>query len=499
MLNLKKTKIIATLGPSVTGKMFTFEQFNDPNNAEKIKEAKNRLSEIYDSGVNAIRLNFSHGTYEEQLIKIQLAREVANEKNLNIGFILDTKGPEIRVFEIENGEVSIENNSIVKIFTTQKIVGNSNQFSVYDSTNTYNMARDVKVDDIIFVDDGKLKLIAKEVNVDEGYIITIAKNQHNLKTNKRINLPNADYSIPFMSEKDYNDILFAIENKFDFIAASFVNNASNVHEIRKILSERNANNIQIISKIETMNAINAIDEIIDASDSIMVARGDLGLEIPYYEVPHYEKYIIKACRHKGKSVIIATQMLDSLETKMQATRAEVTDVFFAVERGSDCTMLSGETANGLYPVNAVEVMATINKSSEKLFDYDRALNVYFEHTRFSKTEFGKKVKNIAKMIAPERDIFNTPFEYGAIIYIGNNKEEINTLSNIRLAAPIFLVTDDENLKRYFSIHYGVYTTYVQKIVDSKDFVKSITKNILSKLPKYNKKTIVIHGNKIYKC
>lgn len=499
MLNLKKTKIIATLGPSVTGKIFTFEQFNDPSNIDKIKEAKNKLSEIYDSGVNAVRLNFSHGTYEEQLIKIKLAREVAEEKNLNIGFILDTKGPEIRVFDVENGEVSIENNSVVKILTTQKVVGNATQFSVYDSTNTYNMARDVKVDDIIFVDDGKLKLIAKEVNVEQGYVITIAKNQHNLKTNKRINLPNADYSIPFMSEKDYNDIIFAIENKFDFIAASFVNNASNVHEIRKMLAERNANNIQIISKIETMNAINAIDEIIDVSDSIMVARGDLGLEIPYYEVPHYEKYIIKACRHKGKSVIIATQMLDSLETKMQATRAEVTDVFFAVERGSDCTMLSGETANGLYPVNAVEVMATINKSSEKLFDYDRALNVYFEHTRFANTDFGRIVKNIAKMIAPERDILNAPFEYGAIIYIGNNKEDIKALSNIRMAAPIFFVTDDPSLKRYFSIHYGVYTIYVEKIIDSKEFVKGTTKSILNKIPSYNKKTIIIKDNKIYKC
>lgn len=499
MLNLKKTKIIATLGPSVTGKIFTFEQFNDLSNADKIKEAKNKLSDIYDSGVDAIRLNFSHGTYDEQLIKIQLAREVANEKNLNIGFILDTKGPEIRVFEIENGEISIDNNSIIKIFTTQKVIGNSTQFSVYDSTNTYNMARDVKVDDVIFVDDGKLKLIAKEVNVDDGYIVAIAKNQHNLKTNKRINLPNADYSIPFMSDKDYNDILFAIENKFDFIAASFVNNASNVHEIRRILAERNANNIQIISKIETMNAINAIDEIIEASDSIMVARGDLGLEIPYYEVPHYEKYIIKACRHKGKSVIVATQMLDSLETKMQATRAEVTDVFFAVERGSDCTMLSGETANGLYPVNAVEVMATINKSSEKLFDYERAFSVYFEHTRFANTEFGKTVKKIAKIIAPKRDIFNAPFEYGAVIYIGNNKDDIKMLSNIRLAAPIFFVTDDETLKNYFSIHYGVYTIYVDKIIDSKDFVKSVSKSILNKLPKYDKKTIIIHNQKIYKC
>lgn len=499
MNSLKKTKIIATIGPSITGKIFTMEQFKDPNNADKIKEAKEKIAKIYEAGVNAVRFNFSHGNYEEQLIKIQLTREVANEMNLNIGFILDTKGPEIRVCEIENGETLIKKDSLVKIYTLEKVLGNSESFGVYDSSETYNMARDVNAGDIIFVDDGKLKLIATEVNVEEGFIIAIAKNEHLLKTNKRINLPNANYSMPFMSEKDYNDILFAIENDFDYIAASFVNSASNVYEIRKILNDNNAGHIQIISKIETMNAINLINEIIDASDSIMVARGDLGLEIPYYEVPYYEKYMIKACRHKAKTVIVATQMLDSLETKMQATRAEVTDVFFAVERGSDCTMLSGETANGLYPINAVEVMATIDKSSEKLFDYERSYSVYFEHTKFANTEFGKTVKQIAKLISPKRDIFNAPFHYGAIIYVGNNKEEITCLSNIRPAASIFVITDDASLKRAFALHYAVNTIYVDKIENDINFVKKHVKSIKAMLKQDENKCVVLANNNIYEC
>lgn len=497
MINLKKTKIIATIGPSITGKIFTNAEFNDPKNADKILEAKDKLAKLYDAGVNAVRFNFSHGTYEEQSIKIKLAREVAQEKNLNIGFILDTKGPEIRVNEILNGQATISKDSNITIYTIDKIIGDASKFSVYDASGLYNMARDVSVGDTIFVDDGKLKLIALEVNVDEGYIVTVAKNEHILKTNKRINLPNANYSIPFMSEQDYNDIIFAIQNDFDFIAASFVNSPQNVHEIRKILNNNNASNIQIISKIETMSAINSINEIIDASDSVMVARGDLGLEIPYYEVPYYEKYIIKACRHKAKTVIIATQMLDSLETRLQATRAEVTDVFFAVERGSDCTMLSGETANGLYPINAVEVMSTINKSSEKLFDYDRSLNVYFTHTKFYKTPFGDIVQKIANLIAPKRDIFNEPFLYGAIIYIGNNRDEIIALSNIRPAASIFLITDKEELKRYFSLHYAVNTIYVEKIDTEIDFVIKTVKKVKSMLPDDEKKCIVVSNGKVF--
>lgn len=494
---IKKTKIIATLGPSVTGKIFTEKDYKDPKNSKKIEEAKQKLRDIYQAGVTAVRFNFSHGTYEEQIIKLNLARDVAKEMKLNIGFVLDTKGPEIRVYKVKNGEAEIKKDSEIKIHTLKNVEGSSKEFSVYDSTGTYNMAKDVKSGDTIFVDDGKLKLIAKTVKETEGLIVAEAVNDHIIKDNKRINLPNANYTIPFMSEKDEKDIKFAVENGFDFIAASFVNSAANVNEVRKILDENGGKHIQIISKIETMNAINAIEEIIEASDSIMVARGDLGLEIPYYEVPYYEKYIIKACRHKGKSVVVATQMLDSLETKMQPTRAEVTDVFFAVERGADCTMLSGETANGMYPVNAVEVMATINKSSEKLFDYERAYQVYFKNTPFSKSKVGKLAEKVAKIVAPVREIDNADNEYGAIAYFGNNKELIQALSNIRCAAPIFVFTTEKTLERYFAIHYGVFTEVLD---DAKEFNnwEAKVKEIEKRLPFESKKVLLITNDTINK-
>ncbi|MEG1820956.1 MAG: pyruvate kinase, partial [Malacoplasma sp.] len=461
----------------ITGKIFSLAALKDPKNISLVKEAKKRLSDIFDAGTNVVRMNFSHGDHEEQMVRVILTREVAAEKKINVSLLLDTKGPEIRVYKIKNDELDIKNNALITISTKKKVEGSGSTFSVYDSTNTYNMAIDVKVGDIIYVDDGKLKLIAESVDVQKGEIKAIAKNNHKVRGNKRINLPNANYSIPFLSDKDKNDVLFAIENDFNYIAASFVNSAKNVREIKEILASKNCTKIQIISKIETMNSIQAILEIIDESDGIMIARGDLGLEIPYYEVPYYEKYIIKACRHKAKPVIVATQMLDSLETKMQATRAEVTDVFYAVEKGADSTMLSGETASGMYPVNAVEVMSIIDKYSEKLFDYDRAINIYFKHTDFYRTRNGKIARKVAKIVAPFRDIDNTDFQYSAIMYFGDDVDFIKALSNIRVAAPIFVITNNIDLKNYFGIYYAVNVEIIDNfdeiLVDFADCCKKI--------------------------
>lgn len=477
----KKTKIIATLGPAITGKIFSLEAMKDPKNISLVKDAKKKLSDIFDAGTNVVRMNFSHGDYEEQLVRVILTREVAAEKNINISLLLDTKGPEIRIYKIKNDELDVKTNSIITIMTKKRIEGSGSTFSVFDSTNTYNMAIDVKVGDIIYVDDGKLKLIVESVDVEKGEIKSVVKNSHKIKANKRINLPNANYSIPFLSEKDKNDILFAIENNFNYIAASFVNSADNVREIREILTSKNCTNIQIISKIETMNSIDAILEIIDVSDGIMIARGDLGLEIPYYQVPYYEKYIIKACRYKATPVIVATQMLDSLETKMQPTRAEVTDVFYAVEKGTDSTMLSGETASGMYPANAVEVMSVINKYSEKLFDYDRAINNYFKHTDFYGTKNGKIARKVAKIVAPFRNIENDDFQYSAIIYFGEDIDLIKALSNIRVASPIFVVTNNSNLKNYFGIYYAVNVIIVDNFEKiSTNFVDSCKKILVEK-------------------
>lgn len=493
MMMLKKTKITATLGPSVTGNIFTWDDFNNPANAENLKKAYETMENIFDAGVNVVRFNFSHGTHEEQEIRLKIARDVAKQKNLNISTMLDTKGPEVRVYKLKEKEILVEKDSTLTIKTLERVLGDKNTISVYDSTNTYNMAKDVKVGDPIFIDDGKLKLEATMVDVENGIIETSSKNQWAIKENKRINLPNAEYTIPFMSERDRNDIVFGIKNSFDYIAASFVNSAQNVKEIRDLLKEHNAEHIQIVSKIESMSAINSITEIIEASDSVMVARGDLGLEIPYYEVPYYEKYIIKACRHMGKTVIVATQMLDSLETKMQATRAEVTDVFFAVERGADSTMLSGETANGLYPANTVEVMSQINKTSETLFDYERAINVYFKNTPFYRTYAGKIAKKIASLVQPERVIANSHFDYSAIVYFGDNKTFVKALSNIRSAAPIFFVTDKKENLTAFGLNYGVFTHKVENLVQAAKNYQKVVDDIYKNIPKRKSTIVIVNG------
>ncbi len=488
----KKTKITATLGPSISGKVFTLKDFQDPANAGKIEKAKENFASIFKEGVNTVRFNFSHGDHEEQTIRINLAREVSAKLGINISLLLDTKGPEIRVYKMKEKETTVHEGSTIIINCLKKELGDDKAFSVYDPSGTYNMAKDIKVGDIIFVDDGKLDLRATKVDVENGVIVAEASNTWILRENKRINLPNANYSIPFMSEKDRNDIIFAAKNKFDYIAASFVNSVENVNEIRKILNENGGENIQIISKIETMNAINAIEGIIDASDAIMIARGDLGLEIPYYDVPRYQKQIIKSCRYKNKPVIVATQMLDSLETKIQPTRAEVTDVFFAVERGADCTMLSGETANGEHPINAVAVMAKINSSSENFFDYESAINNYFDKTQISKTKEGELAKTIAKTVAPQKE---NEFKYSSIVVFANETSLVKALSNIRSAAPIFLVTDKKEYATMFGLNYGLYVNVVNNLNEAIQNKAAVIDQINKKLPQV-KSTLVVVNNEI---
>jgi pyruvate kinase len=280
---------------------------------------------IIKAGVNVIRFNFSHGTTEEQAVRAQMARAASEKLNTPISLLLDTKGPEIRVGKINNKECPITKGAIVVIEALKKIEGTSERFSVTDSTGKYNMANDLKVGSLVLVDDGKLFLKVTGLDKAAGKITCVAENAHVLKENKRINLPGAKYSMPFLSAKDQTDVKYACAQKFDYIAASFVNNAQNIRDIKKITKAAKSD-IKIIAKIESTEAIKNLDAIIKESDGIMVARGDLGIEIPYYEVPYYETYMIKQCRKFGKPCIVATQMLDSMERNLLATRAEVTDV-----------------------------------------------------------------------------------------------------------------------------------------------------------------------------
>lgn len=470
----KRTKIIATLGPAITQKLWDLDMLNDPKNAKLKKLAYQKMEDIIKSGVNCVRLNFSHGSYEEQSLRIKIAREVAKKLKRNISIMLDTKGPEIRLGKFEKDTQTVQMGSKVTVYTKKNIIGNTKQFFATDSTGTYNMANDVKAGGVILVNDGKLQLKINKVDAKQGLIYTTALNTGVVGEKKRINLPDTMYSMPFMSAKDKKDVQFAIDNNLDYIAASFVNSKENVNEIKAILKKNKNTHIQVISKIETTHAIKNLDEIIKASDGIMVARGDLALEIPYYDVPYWEKYMIRKCRYVGKPVIVATQMLDSLERNIQPTRAEVTDVFFAVERGADSTMLSGESAQGLFPVRAVSTMAAIDVKSELLFDYHRALTFYFP-----KAELPEESKMVAQAIAtrllPYGSDVAPSFPYEFVTLFTNDINIIKAVSNIRPAATIVVITDKKNLLTAFGINYAIQTYYVNSLNAAKKQYNTISK------------------------
>lgn len=432
---IKRTKIITTIGPSTS--------------------KKEDIQKLFESGMNVIRLNFSHGEGNEQLERIKTCVELRKELGKPISIMLDTKGPEIRIGKMKDGKQTIKAGSEIRIYCDPKEYS-KRECNEKEMTASYDMSVDLKVGDAVLVDDGKLTL---NVIAKDGKIVTCkAFNTHDVKTNKRVNLPGVDFSLPFMSTKDKEDIVFATKNSIDYIAASFVNTAENVNEIKKILKANKAEHIQIISKIESKIGIENIDSIIEASDGIMVARGDLGLEIPFYEVPYWEKRIIRKCRKAGKIVIVATQMLESMTDTPAPTRAEVTDVYYATELGSDATMLSGESAAGLYPFITTETMATINKRAELGFYgkvyYDQAL----EKARASTT--GERA-DIASALATKTKEGN--YEY-AIVY-SRSGELLKTISKFRPNVTILGICDNPKLEYAFGVWHSIFMNKIDKISD----------------------------------
>ena len=329
----KKTKIVCTIGPSS----------QDPK----------MLRKLLENGMNVVRLNFSHGDFEEHRVKLERTRDLEKE-NIYIPVMLDTKGPEIRTHDMKDGKIEIKKGQVTRI-SMKEVLGTPEKISV----NYPDLFKDVKVGAHIKIDDGKLDYIVKDKDEDNEEIICEALNDHFISNHKGVNCIGARVSMKFISEKDEADLIWGCENEVDFISASFVRNANDVLEIRRLLAAHHHPEIKIISKIENCEALSCLDEIIDASDAIMVARGDLGVEIPEEQVPIIQRDLIKKCREKGKPVITATQMLDSMTHSPIPTRAEVGDVSTAVLESTDCVMLSGESAKGKYPLEAVTTMATI--------------------------------------------------------------------------------------------------------------------------------------------
>ena len=352
---LRKTKIVCTLGPST--------------------DDENVMRSLIEEGMNVARFNFSHGGHEEQFGRLTMLRKLRGEMKCPVAALLDTKGPEIRLKEFASGKVELKNGQTFTL-TTEDIVGDESRVAI-----TYKeLPDDVKPGDTILIDDGLIGLEVKKIQKvscakadAEGKmpmdIVCTVMNGGMVSNKKGVNVPNVELSMPYISEKDYGDIVFAVENDYDFIAASFVRCADDVLAIRKILEEKGGEDIHIIAKIENMQGVQNIDEIIRVSDGIMVARGDMGVEIPLEDVPVIQKMIIKKVSGAGKVVITATQMLDSMMKHPRPTRAEATDVANAIYDGTSAIMLSGETAAGQYPIEALKTMVRIAVRTECDINY----------------------------------------------------------------------------------------------------------------------------------
>lgn len=414
---MKKTKIICTIGPA--------------------SESVSTLKELMANGMNVCRLNFSHGSHDEHKLRVDNIKKARKELDLPIAIMLDTKGPEIRLGKFEVPEVLLSVGDIYT-FTTDEVLGNQKVASV-----TYKLLpNDVKVGGTILVDDGLVEMeIISKTDTD---ITCVVKNSGTIKSNKGVNIPNEKINLPSITEKDKQDILFAIENDFDFIAASFVRKPEDVYEIRKILEENNSN-IKIISKIENQEGVENIDKIIEASDGIMVARGDLGVEIKTEFIPKIQKEIIRKCNLIGKPVITATQMLDSMIRNPRPTRAEVTDVANAIIDGSDCIMLSGETAAGKYPLDAVKVMRNIAITTEESFDFKNSIRDKNKDTQY----------NMVNAISLSAKEISENIKAKAIICATSSGITPISISKFRPFVDIIAVTFSEKVRRRLQIHWGV--------------------------------------------
>ncbi|HEY4554106.1 MAG TPA: pyruvate kinase, partial [Bacillaceae bacterium] len=345
---MKKTKIVCTIGPA--------------------SESPETLCKIIDAGMNVARLNFSHGNHEEHRNRIANIRQAAKKTGKNIGILLDTKGPEIRTHDMADGAVELTAGSMV-IVSMKEVEGTPEKFSV-----TYEgLIHDVHSGSKILLDDGLIALEVTELKKESGEIVAKVLNSGTLKNKKGVNVPGVSVNLPGITEKDAKDILFGIQQGVDFIAASFVRRASDVLEIRQLLEENGGEHIHIIPKIENQEGVDNIEEILEVSDGLMVARGDLGVEIPAENVPLVQKDLIKKCNELGKPVITATQMLDSMQRNPRPTRAEASDVANAIFDGSDAVMLSGETAAGAYPVEAVQTMHNIAITAERALNHKAIL------------------------------------------------------------------------------------------------------------------------------
>ena len=414
---MRKTKIICTIGPS--------------------SENEETLTQMALAGMNVARLNFSHGSHEEHLKKIELIKKVREKLNLPIAIMLDTKGPEYRIGTFENGSIELKEGDTFT-FTSNDIVGNQEKVTV----SYKNFANELNIGDTILVNNGISIFEVVELSDTDAKCKVLAGGK--LSNRKSMNFPNHVLKQEFLSEQDKSDILFGIENDVDFVAASFVSTKEDVKKMRQFMNSNGGKNIDLIAKIENRAGVNNIDEICEVVDGIMVARGDLGVEIPFVEVPSIQKMLISKCRLTGKTVITATEMLESMIEKPRPTRAEISDVANAVYDGSSAVMLSGESAAGKYPVEAVKNMAEIAKFTEEHTHYEK---------RFKRTDYEIKDNVDAITHATCTMAINTNAK--GIVISSLSGKTIKMVSRFRCPVDIVGMTTSEKAYRKLNLSWGV--------------------------------------------
>ncbi|MBR1892943.1 MAG: pyruvate kinase [Lachnospiraceae bacterium] len=415
---MRKTKIVCTIGPA--------------------SQSEEMLRKLIKAGMNIARFNFSHGDYEEHGNKYKNLKKVREEMNSPIGVLLDTKGPEIRLRDFKDHKVQLKRGQEFTL-TTEDILGDETRASI-----TYKgLVNDVRPGGSILIDDGLIELHIDKVGSTD--IVCTVLNDGPVSDKKGVNVPGTDLSMPFISEKDRADIIFGCEQGFDIVAASFTRTAEDILEVRKLIEEQGAN-MKIIAKIESVQGVKNVEEILKVADGVMVARGDLGVEIPIEDVPAVQKKIIKLAEQAGKQVITATQMLDSMIHNPRPTRAETTDVANAIYDGTTAIMLSGETANGAYPVEAVEIMSKIAERTEKDIDYKERMTKRFANqvTDETTTAISHATCTIAEDI-----------NAAAIITVTMSGFTAEKVSRYKPTCPIFACSPSYNVACQNNLLYGV--------------------------------------------
>lgn len=423
---MRKTKIICTIGPAC--------------------DSEEKLKELMSAGMNVARFNFSHGTHKEQLEKYNRVLKARKELNLPVATLLDTKGPEIRLRDFEGGKAALEAGELF-ILTTEEVMGTAQKASI-----TYkNLKNDISVGTTILIDDGLIEMVVEEITGND--IICRVINGGFVSNHKGVNVPGAVLSMPYISPVDMEDIVFGIEHGFDFLAASFARTKEDILEVKKILNDYGSR-MKIIAKIENMQGINNLEEIIEVSDGIMVARGDMGVEVAMEEVPILQKKMIKMAVEKGKHVITATQMLESMIKNPRPTRAEATDIANAIYDGTTAIMLSGESAAGLYPVEAVRTMAKIAERAEQDIDYRSRLQ--------DNQCMGTKTPDITTAISYATCNVAMNLNAAAIITVTMSGFTANMIARYKPGCQVIGCTVDEKVCRQLYLLWGVNPVMIKK-------------------------------------